>query len=327
MSPLEHIRKPVAEQMNLYEDFLRRSMQSDYGSVATILDYIFTGRGKGIRPLMVMLSAAMHSCTETTFERSYLGAMLIEMIHTASLVHDDVVDEAYIRRNKPSVNALWRSHTAVLVGDYILAKSYTVGLENKAYDIVTYITRSMGEICDGELIQSDQSERLEMTRAIYLDIIYKKTATLIGTSSAVGALAMNASGSDVAAMKEFGDNLGMAFQIKDDILDYTLNNNTGKPVCGDLRERKITLPLLAVLESAAPSERKMILTKLADVRNNPYNAEHLCEYVIAHDGIEYSERVMREYIKKAIALLEHYPASPYRTSMELLCKYIADRNQ
>lgn len=326
MSTLDQIRKPVAHQISLYEDFLRRSMHNDYGSVATILDYIFSGRGKGIRPLMVILSAALHS-EKGESERTYIGAMLIEMIHTASLVHDDVVDEAYVRRGKPSVNALWRSHTAVLVGDYILAKSYSVGLESGAFDIMTYITRSMGQICDGELIQSDQSERLEMTRAIYLDIIYKKTATLIGTSSAVGALAVGAPQSDVDTMKEFGDNLGMAFQIKDDILDFSPGAQTGKVECSDLRERKITLPLLCVLEGATASERRMLMRKLSDVRNTPSNAEYLCEYVISHGGIEHAEMVMQEYTDKAMKLMASYPDGQLRTSMELLCSYVTNRDK
>ena len=327
MPSLKDIQKPVAAEMSHYEEYLRRSLHSDNALVSTMLDYVFSNRGKGIRPLMVLLSASMHAGGQPLGERSYLAAMLIEMIHTASLVHDDVIDEAYVRRGKPSVNALWRSHRAVLVGDYILAQSYTTGMESGAFDIVSYITKCMGEICEGELIQSDQSDRLKMTREIYSDIIYKKTATLIGTSSGVGALSAGASDEQVQAMKNFGDNLGMAFQIKDDILDYTLTAHTGKPACGDLKERKITLPLLTVLEKSSDTERQRLLKLLSDIRNTPGNATYLCKYVTDNGGLFLATAEMNDYTEKARAQLYAYPASPYRTALDQLCTFLAGRDK
>ena len=327
MPSLKDIQKPIVAEMSHYEEYLRRSLHSDNTLVSTMLEYVFSNRGKGIRPLMVLLSAAMHAGAQPLGERSYLAAMLIEMIHTASLVHDDVIDEANVRRGKPSVNALWRSHRAVLIGDYILAQSYTTGMESSAFDIVSYITKCMGEICEGELIQSDQSDRLEMTREIYFDIIYKKTATLLGTSSGVGALSVGASTEQVQIMKEFGDNLGMAFQIKDDILDYTPTAHTGKPSCGDLKERKITLPLLTVLEKSSDTEAQRLLQLLSDVRKKPSNASYLCKYVTDHGGLEMAAKIMNYYTEKARAQLSLYSESSFHASLDQLCTFLAERDQ
>ena len=327
MATLDSIREPVLTELAAYEEYLRDALRSPNLYVSSILNYIFNTRGKGIRPLLVILSGALHGEREPIGERSCLAAMLIEMLHTASLVHDDVVDEAYVRRSKPAVSALWRSRTSVLIGDYIFARSFSLGLDCGAVDIVTFITKSIGQVCEGELIQSQQSDRLEMTREIYLDIIYKKTATLIGSSSGSGALAVRASSEEVDRMKTFGDYLGIAFQIKDDILDYGFSSQTGKPACGDLRERKITLPLLSVLESVSESERKRLIAKLSDIRRHPENVDYLRDAVISGGGLERSTLTMNQYLDRARELLTVYPESPYRRSLLDLCDYIAERDK
>ena len=327
MATLDSIREPVIAELAAYEEYLRDALRSPNTYVSSILNYIFSTRGKGIRPLLVMLVGLLHRDRGEIGERSFLAAMLIEMLHTASLVHDDVVDEAYVRRSKPAINALWRSRTSVLIGDYIFARSFAVGLDRGAIDIVTFITKSIGEVCEGELEQSQQSDRLEMTREIYLDIIYKKTATLIGASSGVGALAVGASTEEVDRMKRFGDWLGIAFQIKDDILDYSLASQTGKPACGDLRERKITLPLLTVLESVSERERKHLIARLSDIRKHPEYVDYLRDAVIAGGGLERSAEVMNDYLHQAKMLLDDYPDSPCRRSLLSLCDYIAERNK
>lgn len=330
MKPLDRIKLPINGQIAQYEKRLSGWLRSDSGSIANVLRYILSIRGKGIRPLLVMLTHHLHTTEEQrakTNERCFIGAMLIEMMHTASLLHDDVVDEAYIRRGKPSPNALWRSHTAVLAGDYILAKSYSVGLKRGEYDIVQYITQAMEELCDGEFIQSSQSEKLKMTRSIYLDIIYKKTATLIGASTATGAIAAGMSKEIVESMKSFGDNLGMAFQIKDDILDFAPSSKTGKPTCVDIKERKITLPLLTVLEESTPAEYKKIISLLSDIRNKPSNADIIVEYVLSRGGIEKAEAVMQQYIITAKQQLDSYENSPIKSSLLDLCDYISSRDK
>ena len=330
MTPLDRIKAPINEQIVKYDKRVKSWLSSDSGAISNILKYILSTRGKGIRPLLVMLTHSLHTTKEQrdlSSERCFIGAMLIEMMHTASLLHDDVVDEAYIRRGKPSANALWRSHNAILAGDYILAKSYSVGLKRGEYDIVQYITQAMEELCDGELIQSSQSEKLKMTREIYLDIIYKKTATLIGASSATGAIAAGATKESVELMKSFGDNLGMAFQIKDDILDFEPTKKTGKPTCVDIRERKITLPLLTVLEESTPAEHKKIISLLSNIRNKPANTEHIIDYVINGKGIEKSYVVMQQYITTAKSQLDAYDDSEIKRALLSLCDFIADRDK
>ncbi len=330
MTSLDRIKAPINEQIAQYDQRVSSWLKSDSGAITNILKYIHSARGKGIRPLLVMLTHSLHTTQEQrelTNERCFIGAMLIEMMHTASLLHDDVVDEAYVRRGKPSANALWRSHNAVLAGDYILAKSYSVGLRKGEYDIVQYITQAMEELCDGEFIQSSQSDKLKMTRSIYLDIIYKKTATLIGTSSATGAIAAGATKESIELMKSFGDNLGMAFQIKDDILDFEPTKKTGKSTCADIRERKITLPLLTVLEEATPSEYKKIISLLSNIRNKPSNADYIIDSVLKGGGIEKAYNVMQQYISIAKSQLAHYEDTTVKSALLDLCDYIADRNK
>lgn len=250
---LEQIQAPIADRIRSYERYIASILHSDNAYVGSISDYILGNRGKQLRPLLVLLSAALHG---EIGQRSYMGASLVEMIHTASLIHDDVVDEAYVRRGKPSVNALWHARTAVLIGDYIFARTYHVCLQNKGWDMLTEVTRSIHEVSEGELIQTEQTEKLAMTREIYYDIIYKKTAALLGACGATGAISVGADEEHVNRMREFGNNLGVAFQIKDDILDYSPMEVTGKPTGGDMRERKITLPLLYVLEQSTPGRTR-----------------------------------------------------------------------
>lgn len=327
MALLDKIREPVEPEVARYDEFLEAALNSSYDMTTSMLDYILDNRGKGIRPLLVLLSASMYKQDESLPDDALLCAMLVEMVHTTSLVHDDVIDEAYIRRGKPSAKALWRSHRSVLIGDYILAKSFSFAMDQGAFELLHYISKAMSDLCEGELLQSEQSDHLEMTREIYNEIIFKKTARLIGISSGVGALSVKADKKIVDAMGEFGDSLGMAFQIKDDILDYTDTENTGKPVCGDIRERKINLPLLTVLEKSNESQRKKIYELLSDVRNSPTNANTLCDLVIERGGLDMAAEVMEGHLEKARAILDQAPDSIYRTSLHTLCDYIGSRDK
>ena len=327
MTTLDRIKAPVATQLDRYEAYLRESLHSDDPLVNDMVAYVLASRGKAIRPLMALLGAAMYRDGEELPPSSYMAAMMLEMIHTATLIHDDVIDEAFTRRGKHSVNALWMSQRAVLVGDFILARSFRAGMESGDYGIVEYITRVMPALVEGELMQSRQSDRLEMTREIYGQIIYRKTATLIGTSCGVGAMSAGAPSSEVERMKEIGDAAGMAFQIKDDILDYGPSSKTGKPLCGDLRERKITLPLLTVLERAAVSERKEIIALLSGIRSRPSNVERLHSIVVERGGLRMAREAMEEYIARATGLLDKCPPSQYRDSLRELILYIASREK
>lgn len=327
MVTLDQIKAPLRDDLERYEVFLNESLGSDNGFVSSILDYIFSNRGKGIRPLLVLLGAGLNVADVPLGKRTFLAAMLVEMVHTTSLIHDDVIDEAAIRHGKPSVNARWNSRTSVLIGDYILAKTFSTGMDSGQYDVMAFITRSLGMLCEGELIQSEQSRKQEMSREIYLDIIYKKTATLLGTSSGVGALSVGASTESVERMVALGESLGMAFQIKDDILDYAPTQQTGKPAYGDLREGKITLPLLTVLEKSNPERRAQLLEWLGGMREHPGHAELISRVVVEAGGLDMAARIMDGYVDRARALLADYPASDYRTSLDGLCQYIARRDK
>jgi octaprenyl-diphosphate synthase len=329
MNISDDIRRPIAGEVEEYERFLARHMTSSNEAVEGILSYILENGGKGFRPVTVLLSAAMHSPSPDRGLglRSYLGAMLVEMMHAASLVHDDVIDESDLRRGKPSVRAMWGSRRAVIAGDLLLAKSITVGLDSAQYDIVDYVTRAMSELCEGELIQSRQSESLAMTREIYLDIIRKKTGTLFGVSAGVGALSVGASREKVTAMRTFGEWVGMAFQIRDDILDYDTRTDTGKPACNDLREHKITLPLLVVLERSTPERRTELLARLAATGSEPGNIELLRTAVLEGGGIGEAEKVMHALVARAQSLLYAYPVSPYHESLLMLASYAAGRRK
>jgi octaprenyl-diphosphate synthase len=329
MNISEDIRRPIRGDIDRFEQFMALRMTSPNEAVEGIFRYILDNGGKGFRPVTVLLSAAMHSPVpaEGLSERSYLGAMLVEMMHSASLVHDDVIDESDLRRGKPSVRARWGSRRAVIAGDLLLARSIAVGLDSGQYDIVDYVTRAMSELCEGELIQGAQSERAEMTREIYLDIIRKKTGALFGVSAGVGALSVDASAGEVAAMRSFGEAVGMAFQIRDDILDYDTTSDTGKPALGDLREQKITLPLLVVLERATQERRAELLQMLSAIPSEPSNIVRLRDAVVEGGGIEGAEAVMHELTRDARALLAAYPPSAYREALLSLVSYAAERGK
>ena len=321
---LEEIQYPIAAYVRSYEAYIASILQSPNRYVSSITDYILSHRGKQLRPLLVLLSAGLFGPIS---ERTYMGASLVEMIHTASLIHDDVVDEAYVRRNAPSVNALWHSRTAVLIGDFIFARSYHTCLQRQGWDMLTEVTRSIHEVSEGELIQTEQSEKLEMTEEIYYDIIYKKTAALRGACAATGAISVGADPEQVDRLRQFGNHLGIAFQIKDDILDYSPMSETGKPSGGDMRERKITLPLLYVLDQSSAREREKLIAKLSNVRQAPENVDYLCRAAIEGGGIEYARKCMTEYKDKALTYLEGYPESDILRSLHLFAEFVLSRDK
>jgi len=329
MVTLESIRRPVEEDLERFEAFVRRNFKVDNELLSGMVDYILSARGKGIRPLLVLLSAAMNSAEPSRGigQRAYLAAMIIELVHTASLVHDDVIDESDTRRGRPSANALWQSHTAVVLGDYLLARTMDIGLHSGQYDILTLVCNSIATLCEGEILQNERARRLTMTRADYLDIIYKKTASLIGLSAAAGAMAVGAPHERIAAMRRFGDALGIAFQIQDDILDYTHGTETGKPANNDLREHKVTLPLLILLDRAEPERRSELIDRLARCHEDESSVEYLQRLVENEGGLRDAARVLREYLDRAAGILAQWPDSPYRSALVDLCAYVAERNR
>ena len=312
MITLDDIRKPVTAELEALDEFVDRQFTAEGELLSDMLRYALSARGKGIRPMLVMLSAAMNAPVK--------GAV-------ASLIHDDVIDEADMRRGKPSANARWQSHKAVILGDYILAKNMNIGLQSGQFDLVTHVCGSMAALCEGEVLQDECAANSTMTRQAYLDIIYKKTASLLGVSASAGALAVGATRDRVATMRRFGEAVGMAFQIQDDILDYTPTAHTGKPANNDLREGKITLPLLSVLDRASDSRRRELLERLSRCHESDEEVEYLRSTVENEGGLSFAAEVMQGYIARAVEMLSDYPDSEYRSALVNLCAYIAERDR
>ena len=329
MVTLDAIREPVKQELEEFEAFVRRNFKVENDLLAGMVDYVLSSRGKGIRPLLVLLSARLNALVtqRNAGQRSYLAAMLVEIIHTASLVHDDVIDESDTRRGRASANAKWQSRNAVVLGDFLLARNMEIGMRSAQYDIVSYVISSIALLCEGELLQNDHARKMEVTRNTYLDIIYKKTASLLGISAGIGALSVGADRGKIAEMRRFGDALGMAFQIQDDILDYTRGAHTGKPSNNDLREHKITLPLLLLLERADEARQREIRDLLARCHEDETAVDTLQAAVESEGCLLEASKVMHGYLQRAAAQLAAWPDSPVRTSLVNLCAYIAERNQ
>lgn len=336
MSTLESIRRPVARELEEFEGFVRERFGAEGDLLREMLDYALSSRGKAIRPTLVLLSAALHARDgRSVGMRSYVAAMLVEMIHVASLIHDDVIDEADTRRGRPSANARWQSRNAVVLGDYILARNMSLGMRSGQFDLVAHVCDSIATLCEGELFQSDCARRQVVSREAYYEIIRKKTAVLLGVSASAGALSVGASREEVARMRRFGEALGIAFQIQDDILDYRRSAHTGKPANNDLREGKITLPLLAVLERSGEERRRELLDLLTACRTDDAAVDRLQAVVEAEGGMESAAEAMQAMLREALALLgavegAHrrpvYPDSPYRKALADLCVYVAERD-
>ena len=304
--------------------------------MSEMIAHVLSSRGKGVRPLIVMLCSALTSEANlrdweegrrNCSVRTYLAAMMVEMLHTASLIHDDVIDSADTRRGKPSVNALWQSRNAVVLGDYILARTMSIGMESAQFDLVSHIVGSVATLCEGEILQSQHATDRDTTRQDYLEIIYKKTASLISVSASAGAVSVKASRYDVEQMRRFGEAIGMAFQIQDDILDYSRSAKTGKPTNNDLREGKITLPLIEVLEQCTSAERVQLLDRLSQCKEDETAVDYLQGVVESTGGLMLAARTMQTYIDRATAILAQYADSPFRAALINLCAYIAQRDK
>ena len=328
MITLDDIRRPIADRLDEFEQFVRNSFNEKEGTMlAEMIDYILSSRGKALRPILTMLTAAANSQSGSFGKRTMLAAMLVEMIHTASLVHDDVIDESLQRRGKASVNARWQSRNAVIVGDYILARNMDIGLKSGQYDLLTHIIGSMAILCEGEILQSDHAGKLNIDKESYFDVIYKKTASLFGTCASAGAMSVGAPRKSVESMYKFGEMVGMAFQIVDDILDYTPNNNTGKPAANDLQERKITLPLLEVLEQVTEKEREEIISAVERAATDKEAVEFIHAQVAKYNGVERAKQTLQKFLQRALSELSRLEDTPYRQAMIDLCTFVAERDR
>jgi octaprenyl-diphosphate synthase len=324
MSTINKIKSPIEQELKDFEPYFNKSLKSDIPLLSTILNFIYRSKGKQLRPIFVFLSAKLHGETN---EFSQLAACSVELLHTATLVHDDVVDESYERRGTFSVNALWRNKLAVLVGDYILAKGLQLQLEHQKYNFLHLISRAVQDMAEGEILQMKKSRKLDITDETYFEIIRKKTASLIATSMAIGAASVTANEEVVEKMYRIGQDVGIAFQIKDDIFDYQSKGIIGKPTGNDIKEKKITLPLLYVLNNSQSSERKRILGLIKHKNKNSVVVKELIQMVTEKGGLEYAETKMNEFKEKAINGLMEFDDCEARQSLIELMEYITTRKQ
>ncbi len=324
MSTINKIKSPIEQELKDFEPYFKKSLQSDIPLLSTILNFIYRSKGKQLRPIFVFLSAKLHGETN---EFSQLAACSVELLHTATLVHDDVVDESYERRGTFSVNALWRNKLAVLVGDYILAKGLQLQLEHEKYNFLHLISRAVQDMAEGEILQMKKSRKLDINDEVYFEIIRKKTASLIATSMAIGAASVTENVEIVEKMYRIGPDVGIAFQIKDDIFDYQAKGIIGKPTGNDIKEKKITLPLLYVLNNSESAERKRILSLIKHKNKNSAVVKELIEMVTEKGGLEYAEKKMNEFKGNAINGLMEFEDCQARRSLIELMEYITTRKQ
>ena len=324
MTSLDHIKAPIRQELAGFEPYFRKTLQSDIPLLGTILEYIYRTKGKQIRPMFVFLSAAMHG---TSNELTQVAACSVELLHTATLVHDDVVDESYERRGFFSVNALWRNKLAVLVGDYILAQGLLLQLKHEQYGYLHLISRAVQDMSEGEILQIRKSRKLDLDTETYHDIIRKKTASLMATSMAIGAASTGASKEIVERMHRIGQDAGIAFQIKDDIFDYQEKGVIGKPTGNDIKEKKITLPLLHLLNHSEPAEKRRILQLIKRKNKNTEAVRELVDLVVKKGGVDYATGQMNLFREKAIAGIREFPENEARNALIDLMVYITERKK
>ncbi len=308
--------------MKLFERKFYESMQSNVPLLDKVTRFIVTTKGKQMRPMFVFLCAKLIGDVN---EKTFRGASMIELIHTATLVHDDVVDESFKRRNFFSINALWKNKIAVLVGDYLLSKSVLLSTDHKDFDLLAVISRTIREMSEGELLQLEKARKLDITEDVYYEIIRQKTATLIAACCEVGVLSNNADETLAKKMQDFGTFTGMAFQIKDDLFDYLSSNVIGKPVGIDIKEQKMTLPLIHTLKTAQQEDRKYHFNTIKRYNNNPKRVKELIEFVKSSGGLDYAVGVMKEFQMKAKNILNDFPDSEAKTSLNLMLDYVIER--
>ena len=325
MKIVEQIKQPIAYEMDLFEQKFQLSMSSKVALLNRITHYIVNRKGKQMRPMFVFLVAKMVSRGEVR-ERTYRGASVIELIHTATLVHDDVVDDSNIRRGFFSVNALWKNKIAVLIGDYLLSKGLLLSIDNNDFDLLKIISVAVREMSEGELLQIEKARKLDITEDVYYEIIRQKTATLIAACCSLGAASVKPDSVHVETMRKFGELIGMAFQIKDDLFDYG-DAQIGKPTGIDIKEQKMTLPLIHVLNHATKKDKKWLINSIKNHNKNAKRVKEVIAFVKQNGGLDYAISKMKTFQEEALALLKSYPNSEYKTALELMVNYVIDRKK
>jgi len=324
LSSLNSIKKPVENELKAFEPYFRKIMSSKVPLLSIITNYLYRRKGKQVRPLLVFLSAGMNG---TITEATFVAAGMIELLHTATLIHDDVVDEANERRGSFSINALWRSKIAVLVGDFLLSKGLLLAIESNEFELLRNMSHAVKEMSEGELLQIERSRKMNIDEETYFDIIHKKTATLIASCLVNGAVSAGAEQAMIDKMYEYGVNLGLAFQIKDDIFDYQAKGALGKPTGNDIKENKLTLPLIYALSRVDKVKKRRMLSQLRKSKRSQQAVEEVIRFANEYGGIEYATGRMNEYKDKAIAALESFPESIYRDALIAMADFVVNRKK
>lgn len=324
MSSIDKIKGPVEREMGEFEAYFSKTMQSNIPLLKIILNYILRRKGKQMRPLLVLLTAKLNGDIS---ESTYVAATFIELLHTASIVHDDVVDDAHERRGALSVNALWNSKIAVLVGDYMLSKGMLISVEKNRFDMLEIVSEAVKSMSEGELFQLQKARKQNITEEDYFKIIISKTAALISACTACGARSVSENPDTIQLMKDFGENIGIAFQIRDDILDYESTGLTGKIAGNDIKERKITLPLIHALNQVSYFQKKHILSIVKSKKKSKSEIDEVIKFVSDNGGLEYAETRMNQFRDKALAILDSYPESGTKDSLKEFVYYTTERKK
>lgn len=320
---INQIQAPIEQDLEIFEKKFRQSMKTDVMLLDQIMKYIIHRKGKQVRPMFVFLTAGTLGQIN---EATYRGAALIELLHTATLVHDDVVDDSNYRRGFFSIKALWKNKIAVLVGDYLLSRGLLLSVDNEDFDLLKIVSTAVKELSEGELLQIEKARKLDITEDVYYEVIRQKTASLIASCCAVGAASVGASAEIVAKAKLLGEKIGMAFQIKDDLFDYG-DAEIGKPTGIDIKEKKMTLPLIYALNHASWSDKRNIINLVKNHSENPKKVTEVIDFVKKSGGIEYTTEVMKRFVQEANDILLTFPDSAFRQSLHDLVLFSIERTK
>lgn len=325
MKIVEEIKAPIAYEMNLFEQKFHLSMSSKVALLNRITHYVVNRKGKQMRPMFVFLVSKMINNGHVN-ERTYRGASVIELIHTATLIHDDVVDDSNRRRSFFSVNALWKNKIAVLIGDYLLSKGLLLSIDNEDFDLLKIISVAVREMSEGELLQIEKARRLDITEDVYYEIIRQKTATLIAACCSLGAASVMPNSEHVERMRKFGELIGMAFQIKDDLFDYG-EDAIGKPTGIDIKEQKMTLPLIYVLNTVEPNDKKWLINSIKNHNRDKKRVKEVIAFVKENGGLNYAIKKMNLFKDQALEILNYYPESEFKAALQLMVSYVIERKK
>lgn len=323
MLGIDEIKKPVAAEIDVFESKFKASMYSSVPLLDRITHYIVKRKGKQIRPMFVFFAAGL--CGGIN-ESTHRGAALVELLHTATLVHDDVVDNSYQRRGFFSINALWKNKIAVLVGDYLLSKGLLLSLDNNDFHLLKIVSEAVKQMSEGELLQIEKVRKMDVGEPIYYEVIRQKTASLIASCCACGAASAGADAETVEKMRLFGEKIGIAFQIKDDMFDFGLDD-VGKPLGIDIKEKKITLPLIYALNKASKSDRDKIINLVKNHHEEPKKVSEVIRFVKDSGGLAYSETQMAKYQEEAFTVLSTFPENQFRLGLEQLVRFTTERKK